>query len=101
MKSGGSENDSFYRLVCGDKCGTLRLKSVNKCMLYTLPMVIPLEIYSNFYISTPKIRKNHSKWLLLPFENRTKIQEKSALFGLRQIVSHRQFFFSPMGEKKN
>jgi len=70
-------------------------------MLYTLPMVIPLEVYSNFYISTPKIRKNHSKWLLLPFENRTKIQEKSALFGLRQIVSHRQFFFSPMGEKKN
>ena len=70
-------------------------------MLYTLPMVIPLEVYSNFYISTPKIRKNHSKWLLLPFENRTKIQEKSALFGLRQIVSHRQLFFSPnVGRKE-
>ena len=34
--------------------------------------------------------------LLLHFLNRTKIQEKSALFGLRQLVSHRQFFFSPI-----
>ena len=31
-------------------------------------------------------------------ERKRKIKEKSALFGLRQLVSHRQFFFSPLAD---